>query len=89
MTAYDDWKTTDTQADTAAKQDAALDAARDAVVVTGYEFGECLTFLTQSQLDQFFQMVVDSSDEKLQHMVRLVCADIIENKARQMMEIGK
>lgn len=89
MTAYDDWKTTDTQADADAKLDAALDAALEAVVVTGYEFGICLSFVTQAQADQFFQMVVDSSDEKLQHMVRLICADVIERKARQMVEVGK
>jgi len=89
MTAYDDWKTTDTAADTAAKHDAALDAARDAVVVTGWEFGECLSFVTQEQADQFFQMVVDSNDQELRHMVRLICADIIENKARQMVEVRK
>lgn len=86
MTAYDDWKTTDTQADTDAEHDAALDAAREAVVITGYEFGECLSCVTQAQADQFFQMVVDSNDERLQHVVRLVCADVIERKARQMVE---
>lgn len=89
MTAYDNWKTADTQADTAAKHDAALDAAREAVEITGYEFGECLIFVTQAQADQFFQMVVDSSDQELRHMVRLICADIIENKARQMLEQSK
>lgn len=86
---YDDNYLHDHQADADAKRDAALDEARDAVVVTGYEFGICLSFATQAQADQFFQMVVDSSDEKLQHMVRLICADIIENKARQMVEVGK
>jgi hypothetical protein len=84
MTAYDDCKTTNTQADTAAKHDAALDAAREAVEITGFEFGECLAFVTQAQADQFFQMVVDSNDQELQHMVRLICADVIERKARQV-----
>jgi len=87
MTAYDDWKTTDTAADTAAKHDAALDAAREAVVVTGYEFGVCLSFVTQAQADQFFQMVVDSNDQELRHMVRLICADVIDRKARQMVRL--
>lgn len=86
---YDDNYLHDHAADAAAKHDAALDAARDAVVLTGYEFGICLSFVTQAQADQFFQMVVDSSDERLQHMVRLICADVIGNKARQMVEIGK
>ena len=89
MTAYDDNYLHDHAADTAAKHDAALDAARDAVVVTGYEFGICLSFVTQSQADQFFQMVVDSNDQELRHMVRLICAGIIENKARQMLEARK
>jgi hypothetical protein len=57
--------------------------------VTGYEFGECLAFVTQEQADQFFQMVVDSNDQELQHMVRLICADVITNKARQMLEVRK
>jgi len=81
MTAYDNWKTTDTAADAAAKHDAALDAAREAVVVTGWEFGICLSFATQAQADQLFQMVVDSNDQELRHMVRLICADVIERKA--------
>lgn len=84
-----DYKLGDYQADADAKRDAALDAAREAVEIAGYEFGICLSFVTQAQADQFFQMVVDSNDEKLQHMVRLICADVIENKARQMVEIGK
>jgi hypothetical protein len=87
MTAYDDWKTTDTQADTAAKHDAAIDAAREAVVVTGYEFGICLSFVTQAQADQFFQMVVDSNDQELRHMVRLICADVIDRKSRQVVRL--
>lgn len=82
-----DYKLGDYQADIDAKHDAALDAAREAVEITGYEFGICLSFVTQAQADQFFQMVVDSSDERLQHMVRLICADIIENKARQMVRL--
>lgn len=89
MTAYDDWKTTDHQADADAKHDAALDAAREAVVVTGWEFGICLSFVTQAQADQFFQMVVDSNDQELRHMVRLICADVIESKARQIVEVRK
>jgi hypothetical protein len=87
MTAYDDWKITDTAADTAAKHDYALDAARETVGVTGWEFGECLAFVTQAQADQFFQMVVDSNDQELQHMVRLICADVIERKAKQMVRL--
>lgn len=84
-----DYKLHDHQADAEAKHAAALDAAREAVVVTGYEFGICLSFVTQAQADQFFQMVVDSNDQELRHMVRLICADIVENKARQMMEVRK
>ena len=82
-----DYNLHDNAADTAAKRDAALDAAREAVVVTGYEFGICLSFVTQAQADQFFQMVVDSNDQELRHMVRLICADIIENRARQMLGV--
>jgi hypothetical protein len=89
MTAYDNNYLHDTAADTEAKHDAALDAAREAVVVTGYEFGICLSFCTQAQADQFFQMVVDSNDQELRHMVRLICADVIERKARQMVEVRK
>jgi len=89
VTAYDDNYLHDHDADTAAKHDAALDAAREAVEITGYEFGICLSFVTQEQADQFFQMVVDSNDPELRHMVRLICADIIENKARQMVEVRK
>jgi hypothetical protein len=82
-----DYNLHDHAADTAAKHDAALDAAREAVVVTGYEFGICLSFVTQEQADQFFQMVVDSNDQELRHMVRLICADVITNKARQMLGV--
>lgn len=86
MTGYDDWKTIDAADDAAAKHDAALDAARDAVVVTGYEFGECLSFVTQAQADQFFQMVVDSNDHELRHMVKVICADVIERKSMGMIK---
>jgi hypothetical protein len=86
MTAYDNKYLHDTAADTAAKHDAALDAAREVVEITGFEFGECLAFVTQAQADQFFQMVVDSNDQELQHMVRLICADVIERKAMGIMK---
>ena len=86
MTAYDDNYLHDAAADTAAKHGAALDAAREAVVVTGYEFGICLSFVTQAQADQFFQMVVDSNEPELRHMVRLICADVIERKAMGMVK---
>ena len=89
MTDNDDNYLHDTQEDTAAKHDTALDAAREAVEITGYEFGECLSFITQAQADQFFQMVVDSNDQELRHMVRLICADVIESKAKQMLEVRK
>jgi len=86
MTAYDNNYLHEHAADTAAKHDAALDAARESVEITGYEFGICLSFVTQEQADQFFQMVVDSNDQELRHMVRLICADVIERKAMGMVK---
>jgi hypothetical protein len=86
---YDDSYLHDTVADTAAKHDAALDAARDAVVVTGFEFGECLAFKSDIEFQLFCQTVVDSDCPFMRAMVKVICADVIENKARQMVEARK
>jgi len=87
MTAYDDNYLHDHQADAVAKHDAALDAAREAVVVTGYEFGECLAFKSDIEFQLFCQAVVESDCPVMQAMVKVICADVIENKARQMVRL--
>lgn len=89
MTAYDDWKTTDTQADADAKRDAALDAARWAVVVTGWELGESLTMLSDDQFQLFCIAVAESDCPVIKAQIKVICADIIERKAKQMGEVGK
>jgi len=81
MTAYDGNYLHDTQADTAAKHDAALDAARELVVVTGYEFGECLASKSDIEFQLFCQAVVESDCPVMQAMVKLICDDVIERKA--------
>ncbi len=84
-----DYKLHDDQADADAANDLTLEDARKAVVITGYEFGECLPCITDGQYQQFCDLVVDSNDERLQHMVRLICADVIERKAKQAMAVRK
>ena len=82
-----DYKLGDTQADRDAAYDAKLEAAKRAVAVRAWELYEQLPFLTDSQLLQFCEVVVRSDDAELQHMVRLVCADIVERKAKQMVQL--
>lgn len=82
-----DYNLHDHQADTDAKHDAALDAAREAVEILPWELYEQLPFLTDAQLLQFCEVVVRTSDQEMRQMVRLICADVIENKARQMVEV--
>jgi hypothetical protein len=84
-----DYNLHDTQADTAAKQDTALDAAREIVVVTGWELGESLTMLTDEQFQLFCIAVAESDCPVIKAQIKVICADIIENKALQMVEVRK
>ena len=84
-----DYKLHNHQADLDAAHDLTLEDARKSVVITGYEFGECLPCITDGQYQQFCGLVVDSTDERLQHMVQLICADVIARKAKQVMGVKK
>lgn len=89
MSNYDNWKTTDTQADNDAAHDLALEDARKSVVITGYEFGECLMSKSDIEMDLFFQSVVDSDCPVMKAMVQTLCADVIARKAKQAMAVRK
>lgn len=84
-----DYKLHDHQADIDAKNDAALDAAREAVVVTGWELGESLTMLTDDQFQLFCIAVAESDCPVIKAQIKVICADIIERKSRQMVDVVK
>jgi len=77
------------QADRDAAYDMALDAMREQTHVTGYELFEQLPFLTDAQLLQFCDVVAATDEPVIRNMVRLVCGDIIERKAKQAMAVRK
>lgn len=84
-----DYKLGDTQADRDAAYDMALDAMREQTHVTGWELFEQLPFLTDAQLLQFCDAVAATDELVVRNMVRLVCGDIIERKAKQAMGMKK
>jgi hypothetical protein len=84
MTAYDNWKTTDTQADRLAKDDAARAALRESIEITPQELGECLSILTDEQFHQFCDHVLQANDYRLRYVVReLVCGGVLDEKVRK------
>ena len=82
-----DYKLHDTQADRDAAYDMVLDAMHEQTHVTGYELFEQLPFLTDAQLLQLCDMVAATDEPVIRNMVRLVCGDIIERKAKQAMAV--
>ena len=84
-----DYKLGDTQADRNAAYDLALDAMREQTHVTGWELFEQLPFLTDAQLLQFCDTVAATEEPVVRNMVRLVCGDIIERKAKQAMAVRR
>ena len=84
-----DYKLHDHQADRDAAYDMALDAMREQTHVTGYELFEQLPFLTDAQLLQFCDTVAATEEPVVRNMVRLVCGDIIERKAKQAMAVRR
>ena len=57
------------------------------VVIAPEELGEHLAALTNEQFDQFCQLVIDTNDEALQHMVRnLICAKLIDKRVKEIAE---
>ncbi len=79
----------DHQADRDAAYDLALEDARKSAVITGYEFGECLMSKSDVEIDLFYQAVVDSDCPVMKAMVRTICADVIQRKAKQAMAVRK
>ena len=88
MTAYDNWKTTDTQADRIANDDAARAALRESIEITPQELGECLSILTDDQFHQFCDHALQANDYRLRYVVReLICAGVLDEKVAK--EIGE
>lgn len=84
MTAYDDWRCTDTTADKAAAEALHAELVRQQVVITPQELGEHLAALTDQQFDQVMQLVLDTTDERLQYAVRgLVCGKLLNKRVAQ------
>jgi len=79
----------DQKADADAAYDMALEDARKSVVITGYEFGECLLAKSDIKMDLFFQAVVESDCPVMKAMVQTICADVISRKAKQAMGMKK
>lgn len=77
----------DTTADQAAKEALRLELARERVTITPGELGEHLAALTDAQFDQVMQLVLETSDERLQYAVReLVCAPLVNKRVKEMMK---
>lgn len=87
MSAYDNWRCIDPTADQAAKEALRLELARERVTITPHELGEHLAALTDDQFDQVMQLVLETSDERLQYAVReLVCGKMLDKRVKEFMK---
>lgn len=85
--AYDNWRCTDPAADQSAKEALRLELARERVTITPDELGEHLAALTDDQFDQVLQLILETSDERLQYAVReLVCGKLVDKRVKEMMK---
>lgn len=86
MTAYDDWRCTDTTADQATKEALHAELVRQQVVITPQELGEHLAALEQAQFDQILQLVLENGDEQLQYAIReFVCGKLLDKRVSQLL----
>jgi len=87
MSAYDDCRCTDATADQAAAEALNAELVRQQVVITPQELGEHLAALTNEQFDQFCQLVIDTDDKVLQHMVRnVICVKLVDKRVKELMK---
>jgi AICAR transformylase/IMP cyclohydrolase PurH len=87
MSAYDDWRCTDSTADQAAAEALHAELVRQQVVIAPQELGEHLAALTNEQFDQILLLVLEATDERLQYAIReLVCGKLVDKRVKEMVK---
>lgn len=77
----------DHTADQAAAEALHAELVRQQVVITPEELGEHLAVLTNEQFDHFCQLVIDTDDKALQHLVRnLICGKLVDKRVEEFMK---